>query len=68
MLSSDKPAAVRGEAERDVQSEKAKDAALSPETAKALLEDMRSAAQLIAEAGKPFDDPLDVLKGDKALR
>ena len=61
MLSSEKPAALRNEVERDTEVERAA-AALTPEAATALLVRVQEAAKRISAEGRPFEDPLSVLE------
>ncbi len=60
MLSSEKPAALRNEVERDTEVERAA-AALTPEAATALLARVHDAAKIISAEGKFYEDPLSVL-------
>jgi len=60
MLSSEKPAAVRNEVERDTEVERAA-ARLSPEESTELLAKVHEAAKRISAGGQPFNDPLSVL-------
>ena len=62
MLSSDKPAALRGETERDVDVERQKAQALTPEQSAALLQQVKLAAQAISAEGRFYENPLDAVQ------